>query len=566
MHEQLDVTRQIEEPTRTIPSTPRRASEPTPPRGHATPTRVIRQQFAAEDALRKDEMARIANTARLMLALSVLGVGLVPLIDVDRVATIVFACVVLTNAISYGLLHHVATHPARYTDTQVGWCAQLSSVGVWGLDYVFGPFSAAPMATVLPLFAYALGSSKRWTFASYLHCAAAHLIVGLAIGCGWITDRAVVRTDLSTANQLVAHGCIQTVMLFAYLLGRWSRAKTVASLTDLQNAVRQVAERDALLAELHHHLDVAAGVGAAGRFTDHVIGPYRIGALIGRGAMGEVYEATHVTTGADAAIKMLGRGMFGNRDKVARFLRELEISRKLDAPNIVRVLDIGDPGNDLPYLAMERLRGLDLAEILRGRRVLAPADVVAMIDQLAAGLDAAHAAGIVHRDLKPSNVFRHEDRVWKILDFGVSKLADGDELTHNAVVGTPGFMAPEQARGEAIDARADVYALGAIAYRALTGAPLYVAGDTAAMLYQVVHRMPARPGSLAPLHDDVDLVLALALAKTPKERFANARELSTALAAAVHGALPQPLRLRARALVAEHPWESVQRPRPRVSR
>ncbi len=349
-------------------------------------------------------------------------------------------------------------------------------------------------------------------------------------------------------------------MLFAYLLGRWSRAKTVASLTDLQNAVRQVAERDALLAEVHHHLDIAAGVGSAGRFTDHVIGPYRIGPLIGRGAMGEVYEATHVTTGEAAAIKMLGRGMVGNRDKVARFLRELEISRKLDAPNIVRVLDIGDPGNDLPYLAMERLRGLDLAEILRSKRVLAPADVVAMVDQLAAGLDAAHAAGIVHRDLKPSNVFRHEDRVWKILDFGVSKLADGDELTHNAVVGTPGFMAPEQARGDSIDARADVYALGAIAYRALTGAPLYVAGDTAAMLYQVVHRMPARPGSLAQLHDDVDLALALALAKNPDERLSSARELATCLAAAVHGALPQSLRVRARALIDAHPWGTVQRP------
>jgi len=520
-------------------------------------TRTSRPAFVAEDALRNDEMARIANTARLMLALSVLGVGLVPLLDADRIVTTVFACVVVMNAISYGLLFHVATHPARYSDAQVGWCAQLSSLGVWGLDYVFGPFSAAPMATVLPLFAYALGSSKRWTFASYLHCAIAHLVVGVAIGGGWITDRAIVRTHLSGANQLVAHGCIQTVMLFAYLLGRWSRAKTVASVTDLQNAVRQVAERDALLAEMHHHLDIAAGVGEAGRFTDHVIGPYRIGPLLGRGAMGEVYEATHVTTGTPAAIKLLGRGMVGSRDKVARFLRELEIARKLDAPNIVRVLDIGDPGNDLPYLAMERLRGLDLSEILRTRRVMPPPEVAEMIEQLAAGLDAAHAVGIVHRDLKPSNVFRHDDSVWKILDFGVSKLADSNELTHNAVVGTPAFMAPEQARGEAITRQADVYALGAIAYRALTGSPLYVAGDTARLLYQVVHRVPARPGSLAPLPDDVDLALALALAKEPDERLATARELAACLSVAVRGELSEPLRARARALLEKYPWGSV---------
>ncbi|MCB9562491.1 MAG: serine/threonine protein kinase [Kofleriaceae bacterium] len=524
---------------------------------------MIRPQVAAEDALRRDEMARIANTARLMVGLSVLGVVLIPLIQVDHVALSVFIAVLISNAIAYGSLLWVSTDPARYSHLRVGICAQLSSISVWGLDYVFGPFSAAPMATVLPLFAYALGASKRWSLASYLHTSAAHLVVGLALGNGWIVDRAVVAsTPISPANQLVAHGCIQTVMLFAYLLGRWSRTKTVAALTDLEHAVRQVAERDALLAELHHHLDVAAGIGAAGRFTDHVIGPYRLGELIGRGAMGEVYAARHVDTDAPAAVKMIGRGMVGSRHKISRFLRELEIARKLDAPNVVRVLDVGEPDADLPYLAMEHLHGDDLAELLRQRRSLPPDEVVAMIHQLAAGLDAAHAAGIVHRDLKPSNVFRHEGHTWKILDFGVSKLADSDDLTHNAVIGTPAYMAPEQARGDAADARADVYALAAIAYRALTGAPLYGAGEPAAILYQVVHRMPARPGAHAALPADVDAVLAIGLAKAPEARFATASELATALAAAVHGAIPAALRERAQRLLAHQPWSPGARPRP----
>ena len=215
-----------------------------------------------------------------------------------------------------------------------------------------------------------------------------------------------------------------------------------------------------------------------------MIGSYRLGTLIGRGAMGEVYDAGHVETGAPAAIKMLARGMVGSHDKIARFLRELEIARKLDAPNVVRVLEIGDPGDDLPFLAMERLRGDDLADLLRRRRVLPPSEVVTMVREVAAGLDAAHAAGIVHRDLKPSNVFRHEDRVWKILDFGVSKLSDNADLTQNSVIGTPAFMAPEQARGEAVDARADVYALAAIAYRALTGVALFGTAEVSAAALQ----------------------------------------------------------------------------------
>ena len=523
-------------------------------------SRVVRTHVAAEDALRRDEMARIANTSRLMLVLGVLGIGLIPMLDVDRTAKIVFGCVIVSNAIAYGLLLRFTTSSARYSAARVGAIAQITSLGVWGLDYTFGPFSAAPMATVLPLFAYALGASPRWTFFSYLHCAIAHLVMGIVLGAGWITDRAVVSShDLSAANQLVAHGCIQSVLLFAWLLGRWSRKKTVASLTELENAVRQVAERDALLAELQHHLDVAVGVGSAGRFTDHVIGPYRLGALIGRGAMGEVYAAERVDGGEPAAVKMIGRGMVGSPEKVARFLRELEIARKLEAPNIVKVLAVGEPDDDLPYLAMERLRGRDLAEMLRERRILPPEVVGPMVREVAAGLDAAHAAGIVHRDLKPSNLFRHDDAIWKILDFGVSKLAGGDDLTQHAVVGTPAFMAPEQARGEPADARADVYALAAIAYRALTGSPLFAAPEIPALLYLVVHGTPARPSVLAPLHADVDLALAIGLAKEPRDRFSGAREFADALGAALHGELDPTLRERGRRLVDAHPWDARRR-------
>jgi serine/threonine-protein kinase len=274
--------------------------------------------------------------------------------------------------------------------------------------------------------------------------------------------------------------------------------------------------------------------------------------------MGEVYEAERIDGGGAAAVKVLARGALGDRNKVARFVRELEIAGKLDAPNVVRVLEIGEPGSELPYLAMERLRGQDLAELMRERRSLPIGEVVDLARGVAAGLGAAHAAGIVHRDLKPSNVFRHDEGggrlVWKILDFGVSKLAGSGELTRDVVIGTPGYMAPEQARGGEADARADVYALAAIAYKALTGSAPFSGTDVPATLFKVVHKMPVRPGELAPVSADVDAVLAVGLAKDAEQRFASAGELADALAAAARGQLGEHLRERARTVLTDRAW------------
>jgi len=162
----------------------------------------------------------------------------------------------------------------------------------------------------------------------------------------------------------------------------------------------------------------------------------------------------------------------------------------------------------------------------------------------------------VHRDLKPQNLFRVEGAhpTWKILDFGVSKLADSAMgLTRGEAIGTPRYMAPEQARGEDVDARADVYSLAVVAYRALTGHPPFK-GDDLPVLMEVLARMPARPGALAELDPDVDAFFAVALAKQPAQRFQSAAELCEALAAALEGKLDPALRERAAALLAELSW------------
>jgi eukaryotic-like serine/threonine-protein kinase len=207
---------------------------------------------------------------------------------------------------------------------------------------------------------------------------------------------------------------------------------------------------------------------------------------------------------------------------------------------------------------MERLDGVDLATMIKETPVRALAEVVELMQQVAAGLDAAHAAGIVHRDLKPQNVFASgpsKRPLWKLLDFGVSKLADdGGTLTRDHIVGTPAYMAPEQARSEPVDARTDVYALGVLAYRTLTGMPAVMPGDVHSMLYEVVYRMPPQPRSVVELSPAVEAVIAVALAKTPAQRFATAGEFASALAAAAQGTLDPEIGARAEAVLAKTPW------------
>jgi serine/threonine-protein kinase len=214
---------------------------------------------------------------------------------------------------------------------------------------------------------------------------------------------------------------------------------------------------------------------------------------------------------------------------------------------------------------MELLVGHDLAWHLRRRTCLPLAEVVSMVDGVAVGLKAAHEAGIVHRDLKPPNLFldEHDPQapVWKILDFGVGKLRDSSgTLTQGAVLGTPGYMAPEQVRAETTDARADVFGLSAVAYRALTGQPPFSLQDVQAT-FDVVYRQPLAPSTVqrgVPV--DVDRVFAIGLAKQPHDRFARITELAAALRAASREQLPAPLRARADAILQVQPWGTVKSP------
>jgi len=159
-----------------------------------------------------------------------------------------------------------------------------------------------------------------------------------------------------------------------------------------------------------------------------------------------------------------------------------------------------------------------------------------MVDQVARGLEVARVAGVVHRDLKPHNLFHHEATTWKILDFGVSKLAGAEgTLTGEGIVGTPQYMAPEQASGGSVTHLADVYALGAIAYRCLTGRSPFKGKDLAALVYQVVHAAPERPSTYARVSLAIEDVLAVAMEKDPRRRFPSALSFAQAFGAARRG-------------------------------
>jgi len=248
-----------------------------------------------------------------------------------------------------------------------------------------------------------------------------------------------------------------------------------------------------------------------------------------------------------------------SQQHLRRFQREAEIIASLRSKHVVRLYHVGIDGTgDAPaYIAMELLEGHDLAFELRRDRRLDHERVLTLVDHVADALTEAAASEIVHRDLKPQNLFAVDAggaTTWKVLDFGVSKLERSGTLTHGNVVGTPGYMAPEQARGGDVAPTADVFALAVIAYRALTGRPAFSGRELPRVLFDVCYVQPMQPSKLVPLPDDVERVLALGMAKNPKERIATAAEFAAGLRAAFEGGLDGAFRRRADALLARAPW------------
>jgi serine/threonine-protein kinase len=366
---------------------------------------------------------------------------------------------------------------------------------------------------------------------------------------------------LPFGTKLANAAWVEGTYVTGYLVGRFARRDSARLVEQLERVVRESAHREALLREAREELARVVKVGGRGPFTGVDLGSFRLGAVIGRGGMGEVYAATRAGDTREAAVKLLRRDVLSQPDIVKRFEREAKIVASLRSPHIVEVLGIGGEDAPLPYIAMERLRGDDLVGLLRARGALDLDEAITLVREVGDGLAVAHAAGVVHRDLKPANLFHNLSAAdverWIILDFGVSKLLLSDEgtLTTNEVLGTPHYMAPEQAYSKrSVDARSDLYSLGVIVYRALTGQLAFARNDLGDVIHAVQNDMPEDPRALRPLPEDVALWLRIAIAKRPADRFTTAQEMAETFALAARHQLPQAYRERARVLLGQQMW------------
>ncbi|WP_437581127.1 serine/threonine-protein kinase [Sorangium sp. So ce887] len=268
-----------------------------------------------------------------------------------------------------------------------------------------------------------------------------------------------------------------------------------------------------------------------------VAGAYRIIRLLGEGGMGRVYETHHTRIpGKRFALKTLHPDLAQHATVLARFQREAEAAASVRSPHIVEIFDVNRLDDGRPCIVAEYLDGQGLGELLAASGGRLPVGAAVRIArEVCDGIAAAHAAGVVHRDIKPENIFLTGDPACptvKVLDFGISKTSAPSALTRTGMVlGTPAYMAPEQAKGDEIDARADIYAVGAVLYHALTGQRPFERSDPTAMLLAVMTEEPPGLRTLNPeIPPALELVVQRAMAKEKEARHASMSELAGALA------------------------------------
>lgn len=265
---------------------------------------------------------------------------------------------------------------------------------------------------------------------------------------------------------------------------------------------------------------------------------FQIDSLIARGGMAIVYKGTDLTLGRTVAIKILSEDLAQDPSFVARFRLEAQAAASLTHPNIVAVYDTGSDG-DTHYIVMEYLEGRTLHQILNEDGTIPPVEVASIGAEVAQALSEAHEKGIVHRDVKPGNIMIGRGGTAKVMDFGIAKAATAGNLTQvGSILGTVAYLSPEQARGEPVDGRSDIYSLGALLYQMLTG-KLPLKGET---YVEMVHKLNSEdPTSPSLANPDVpaglDAVVMRALAKDPADRYQTGTEMAADLHASM---LPEP--------------------------
>ncbi|MBJ7451298.1 MAG: Stk1 family PASTA domain-containing Ser/Thr kinase, partial [Blastococcus sp.] len=277
--------------------------------------------------------------------------------------------------------------------------------------------------------------------------------------------------------------------------------------------------------------------------TPQVLGErYEIGGVLGRGGMAEVHLGRDLRLGREVAVKVLRSDLARDPSFQVRFRREAQASASLNHPAIVAVYDTGEDRTALgatPYIVMEYVEGETLRDVLRREGHLSPERAMTLAADICGALDFSHRNGIVHRDVKPGNVMITPQGTVKVMDFGIARAVSDSAATMTstaAVIGTAQYLSPEQARGESVDARSDVYSMGCLLYELATGAPPFTGDSPVSVAYQHVREDPRVPSSINPeVPADLDAILLKAMSKNPANRYQSAADMRNDLLRSLAG-------------------------------
>lgn len=268
-------------------------------------------------------------------------------------------------------------------------------------------------------------------------------------------------------------------------------------------------------------------------------GPYQLQRLLGKGGMGEVYEAYDTVKDRTVAVKLLPESLAKNLDYQERFRRESRAAARLQEPHVIPIHDWGEI-DDVLYIDMRLVPGEDLRAVLRRETLLSPARAVGIIGQIAAALDAAHADHLVHRDVKPENILLTANDFAYLVDFGIANNETDPSLTKvGTAIGSYAYMAPERFDSGGVTKRADIYSLACVLHECLTGAPPYPTTSVSVLIMSHVNAPPSRPGThQAGITPGLDAVVVRGLAKNPADRFESAGDFARAAQQALIGTGP----------------------------
>jgi eukaryotic-like serine/threonine-protein kinase len=271
-------------------------------------------------------------------------------------------------------------------------------------------------------------------------------------------------------------------------------------------------------------------------------GRYELDGVVGRGGMAEVYRARDIRLDRIVAVKTLREDLARDQTFQARFRREAQSAASLNHPSIVAVYDTGEDntgGSHIPYIVMEYVDGRTLRDLLRDDRRLLPERALEITDGVLRALDYSHRNGIVHRDIKPGNVMLTRSGQVKVMDFGIARAVSDAQATMTQtaqVIGTAQYLSPEQARGERVDARSDLYSTGCLLYELLTGRPPFLGDSPVAIAYQHVRENPVPPSRVDPeVPQWADAIVLRAMAKDPRDRYQSAAEMRQDIQRALQG-------------------------------